>query len=59
MKKVTQILKPTKRSNQTEISSIKSDRVLDINSMKRICGGDGADNGGSEIIIPIPTGPKK
>lgn len=59
MKKVTQILKPTKKNNHTEINSIKSNRVLDINSMKKICGGDGADGGGGEVIIPIPLGPKK
>ena len=51
MKKVTQILKPTKRNNHIEINSIKSNRVLDINSMKKICGGDGAENGGTELVI--------
>ena len=59
MKKVTQILRLTKLRNQTEISSIKRIRVLDNNSMKRISGGDGDDNGGTEIILSPPFPPKK
>ncbi|MGE0079211.1 MAG: hypothetical protein AB7S48_15235 [Bacteroidales bacterium] len=32
---------------------------LDMSAMKSICGGDGEDNGGSDIIMPIPIPDKK
>lgn len=56
MKKLVQTLKPTKKSFQSRINSLGRNHILDKSLMKKICGGEGEDDGGTEIII-VPTNP--
>jgi len=56
MKKLVQLLKPTKKSFR--VTSLGKNNILDKSLMKKIRGGEGDDNGGLEIII-IPSIPPK
>jgi len=38
-------------------SQLNHSQKLNLSQMKSICGGEGEDNGGTNIIIPIPPKP--
>jgi len=41
-------------SNLLTLNSSHKHVALSLNDMKKVRGGDGEDNGGSDIIIPFP-----